>query len=575
MNKNNSHMKTLIKIFAGLAVLGAAASCQMYEIDTQMTPDKAAASIRMECSAVDTYNLPAQDPGKITFNVSSNTPWTITLSSGADWLTVSPASSASSALITDVVVTAQNNTATSDRSATLTLRGDNIANPKTITIKQARTGKLYVTPMASDYAAAGGPLSFKIQTNLPWEIHTNVGWLTFNRESGEPDPDGRSLTIIATAAPSNVLERTATVTVMAGDMEESFDVVQKADFSVTAVAGTFAAAGESKTFTIKSDLPWTVSADAAWLSFDVTEGAGGTSSQKITATAAANTSTQRTANVTVGVGGTEKVFGVIQEGFTFEIVAPESTELPRLGGEIVLNVNTPLDWEPATEVSGWSVEKINATSFKLNASFNDLFITKTGKVSISGTGGAKHEIEFTQDVNFTFKGHTEMLADGSVKVYEDEVSGVFTKDDFRYVIIDAEVEMHLGDKGSFTMCTEHYSDGYEYELQFNLNRSDAFRLRSNGGLVTTKGAKEFTFDKTKANAMTHGQIQFVPDPDDAASINQSFYWNGEKQDKVLISTSVFAANPTVAGNYFVGSIVAADDGSYFIIKSCSVTPVVE
>ena len=92
-----------------LSVL-AVASCQQFKIDTQMTPEKAAASIRMECSAVDVYNLPAQNPGSITFNVSSNTPWTIILSSGADWLNVTPSSSASSSLITDVVVTAQNNT---------------------------------------------------------------------------------------------------------------------------------------------------------------------------------------------------------------------------------------------------------------------------------------------------------------------------------------------------------------------------------------------------------------------------------------------------------------------------------
>ena len=47
-------MKTLIKTMALLSVL-AVASCQQFKIDTQMTPEKAAASIRMECSAVDVY----------------------------------------------------------------------------------------------------------------------------------------------------------------------------------------------------------------------------------------------------------------------------------------------------------------------------------------------------------------------------------------------------------------------------------------------------------------------------------------------------------------------------------------
>ena len=136
-------MKTLTRIFAPLAVLGALASCQMYKIDTQMTPEKAAASLRMECSAVDVYTLASQDPDAITFNVSANTPWTLTLSSGADWLDVTPASSAASSLITDVVVIAKSNTSLEDRSATLTLRGENIA--KTSPSRPTRIGKSVAT----------------------------------------------------------------------------------------------------------------------------------------------------------------------------------------------------------------------------------------------------------------------------------------------------------------------------------------------------------------------------------------------------------------------------------------------
>ena len=40
-------MKTFIRTLACLGVLGLLVSCQMYEIDTQMTPEKAAANIRM------------------------------------------------------------------------------------------------------------------------------------------------------------------------------------------------------------------------------------------------------------------------------------------------------------------------------------------------------------------------------------------------------------------------------------------------------------------------------------------------------------------------------------------------
>ena len=566
-------MKTLTRIFAPLAVLGALASCQMYKIDTQMTPEKAAASIRMECSAVDVYTLASQDPDAITFNVSANTPWTLTLSSGADWLDVTPASSAASSLITDVVVIAKSNTSLEDRSATLTLRGENIAKTKVITIKQGRAGRLYVTPPSKDFSAAGGPLNFTIQTNQDWEVRCDQSWISFNREKGTPDPEGRTLTIVAVAEPSDVLERTATITVKAGDDEESFNISQTGSFSLTALSDPFESAGGDQTFSLKTDLPWEVVADQTWLTFDQTSGIGDAT---ITATAAANEGALRTVNVTVSAGGVDKSFVVSQKGFTFEIVTPASTELPRLGGEMVLEVNTAMAWEPATDVEGWSVEKIDASSFKVKAGFNNLFVPKTGMVKIIGAG-VSAELELSQDINFIFAGHTEMLEDGSLKVYEDvKGSGIVTKDTFQHVIIDADVEMHLGDKGSFFMCTEHYNDGgYEYELYIDLQRSDAYRLRANGGKVSVSGSTQFTFDKTKLNAMTHAQIQFVPSTEGTAMMDMSFYCNGEKQDKVLHCTSVFTADPTLSGTYFVGSQTGktADDGSYFIIKSCTVTPV--
>lgn len=566
MNNNKSHMKTLTKIFAGLAMLGAVA-CQMYEIDTQMTPEKAAASIRMECSAVDTYNLPAQNPGSITFNVSSNTPWTITLSSGADWLTVTPASSASSALITDVVVTAQNNTSTADRSATLTLRGDNIVNTKIITIKQARAGKLFVTPMVSDYSAAGGPLSFTIQTNQAWEVRSSAGWLTFNRENGEPDPDGRTLTIIATAAASNVLERTATVTVTAGDQEESFDVVQKGTFNVTELSGSFEALGGTKTFTIKTDLPWEVSSDKGWLTFDATSGTGDGSVKTITATAEANDGALRKAVVTVSAGGVDKTFEVSQLGFNFEIVAPASTELPRLGGEMTIEVNSSIDWEPATETAGWTVAKVDATHFKVTAPFNNLFAAKTGKVKITGAGSAEAELELTQDVNFELS-NCELQADGSVKLIGANGSRVTFKDGFRCITLTLTMgEKNFGDAGQ--LWVQGALGGVNIYNQLSLGGN--IRIRTDGTMAGEGGSSYmstyYTITKDELNAMNTYTFGFLPNAEDKTKMDMSFSVDGTvKQAHTGPNPFYYDRDNTVS--YYFGFYSATADGSTYVIKSC-------
>ena len=563
-------MKTLTRIFAPLAVLGALASCQMYKIDTQMTPEKAAASIRMECSAVDVYTLASQDPDAITFNVSANTPWTLTLSSGADWLDVTPASSAASSLITDVVVVAKSNTSLEDRSATLTLRGENIAKTKVITIKQGRAGRLYVTPMVSDYSAGGGPLSFTIQTNLPWEVRSSEGWLTFNRQSGEPDPEGRTLTIIATAAPSSVLERTATITVTAGDDEESFDVIQKGSFTLTELSQAFASEGGSQNFTIKSDLPWEISADKDWISFDQTSGSGNAT---IVATAAANEGALRKASVTVTAGGLDNTFEVSQNGFTFEIVAPASTELPRLGGEILLNVNTTIAWDPSTDVEGWSVEKVDAATFKLVVPANNIFKAKAGKVKISGTSGAEAELELTQDVNFTFDGNYEVQDDGPVKLSCGAKSRVITVDPFRYVKLDIKFgDVSFGDSGELWLATSAAGCNIYNQLSLGGN----LRIRTDGSLPIsgTSTYKNTTYTITKAdlNAMTQYTFSVEPNAETPANQILTFLYNGTEKAK-QDCLSVFADDATAAGTYWFGFYNTTSDDTWYVIKSCDITPI--
>ena len=561
-------MKTLTRIFAPLAVLGALASCQMYEIDTQMTPEKAAASIRMECSAVDSYTLPAQNPESINFNVSSNTPWALTLSSGADWLEVTPASSASSSLIADVTVTAKANPYSSDRSATITLKGENIALTKVITVKQSRLGKLYVTPMPEDYSAAGGPLSFTIQTNLPWEVHSSEGWITFNRESGEPDPDGRTITIIATAAPSNVLERTATITVIAGDDEESFDVVQKGNFSVVAISDSFATAGESKTFTVKSDMPWEVEADKDWITFDATSGTG---TKVITATASANEGALRKATVTVKSGGIEKNFEVSQEGFTFEIVAPASTEVAGMGGEITLNVNASVAWEPATEVAGWTVEKIDATSFKVKMGPSSLFVNKVGKVSINGTGGATADLELTQPTIFELS-NCELQEDGSVKLSGASGSKITLKEGVRMMTVKLTMgEKNFGDGGQLWVVGKIGNVNIYNQLSLDGNK----RIRTDGNMAdpgASSAYKSSTYSITKdqLNAMNTYEYGFKQNAEDQTQMDMFFNVDGEEV-KSHTGPNPFYWDQTTTVNYSIGFYSITSDGSTYIIKSAEIT----
>ena len=561
-------MKTISRIFASVCVLLVAAACQQFEIDTQMTPEKEYANLRLVCDALDAYTVPASRPDNITFNVSSNSPWTVTRSGGADWCTVTPSSSSASSLVSDVVVSCADNDTGEDRSATLTIQAERISKYYTVTVTQSKKGHLYVTPVAKDYAATGGPLSFTINTNVPWEIRTDVSWLHFDPERGNPDPDGRTLTIVATADASDVLERVATVTVVAGDDEETFDVTQKGNFEMTEISGEFPGNGGSQVLKIRTDLPWTVSADKDWITFDKEEGAGDGKLTVVTVTAKPNEDVARKAVITVRVAGQDYPFEVRQGGASFNIVAPADPTIDRLGGELLVEVNASKSWEPQTDVPGFTVTKVDDSHFKVVAGYNNLFAPRKGAVSIVSPTGATDSIEITQDVNFSFDGHYEILADGSVKVYVDQKTRVTLIDPARYVSFVLTMgEVNFDDKAEFVLNT-HDANGGEMQCQIRLGAGKN-RLRTNGG-ATEYNTATIGITKDELNAMTEYRMDFRPNAEEAGKIDLEFFYNGASKAK-MTSKDPFAGNDATSHYFFGCEDAASGSATWYIVKSCDVT----
>ena len=99
-------MKSIFKIAACLSFLALLVNaCKLEDIDTQMTEEEAVAAIKLDCDALESYTIQAKRPQAVSFTVNSTTPWTVTVSEGADWLTVTPASSAVSSLSEDIRIT--------------------------------------------------------------------------------------------------------------------------------------------------------------------------------------------------------------------------------------------------------------------------------------------------------------------------------------------------------------------------------------------------------------------------------------------------------------------------------------
>ena len=570
MDNNKRDMKTITRIFASLSVLLLAAACQQFEIDTQMTPEQEYANLRLVCDAVDSYSFASTNADKVTFNVSANTPWTITRSSGAEWCTVTPSSSSVSSLISDVVVSVADNDSGEDRTATLTVTGERINKYYTITINQSRKGRLFVTPVAKDYAATGGPLSFTINTNVPWSVRSDVSWLKFSPENGQPDPDGRTITVVATAEPSDVMERVATVTVTAGDDEETFDVTQKGSFEMTAITGEFPGAGGSQALKLRTDLPWTVSADKDWITFDKESGEGSNAQTIINVTAKPNDDAARKAVITVTAGGESHTFEVMQAGSAFAIIPPADPTIDRKGGELLIEVDATKSWEPQTEVPGFSVEKVDDSHFKVVAGFNNIFAPRKGQVSIVSASGATDSIEITQDTNFTVQ-NGEVLEDGSVKLSGDKGTRVQFKDGLRCMTLVLTMgEKNFGDAGQLWVQGAIGSVNIYNQLSLDGNT----RIRTDGNMAdeaATSAYKstKYSITKDELNAMNTYEYGLKPNAEDPTQLDMWFKVDGTEKTSHT-GNNPFYYNPDLV-NYYFGFYSATSDGTWYVVKSCDLT----
>lgn len=257
-------MKSIFKIAACLSFLSLLAySCKMEEIDTQMTEEEAIAAIKLDCDALESYTIQALRPQAVSFTVTSTTPWTVTVSEGADWLSVTPASSAVSSLSEDIRLTATPNDGLTDRKATVTVKGENTSISYAIAVTQMRKGQLTVTPLTEDFALDGSAQSFSLQTNLPWEARCEDDWLTLSPASGDSDGTMKSFTVQATAAANKSIVRSTKVTITSGDQKQEFTVNQKGQaLEFLPVEDTsIDRKGGALMFTVNATMDWTVESD--------------------------------------------------------------------------------------------------------------------------------------------------------------------------------------------------------------------------------------------------------------------------------------------------------------------------
>lgn len=195
-------------------------SCQEFEIDSQPEGPP-----NIQIDALDNYTVEATSPSNIVFNISSNTPWKIT--SDQQWAKPSPSMSASSSLVSEIVVAIESNTDSKSRTATLTVEAEGIEEVKVITIVQASKENLVVIPYDEMVPSEGGNITFSIISNKEWQIIPSTQFLeNIDKVSGTGDESGEKIKITITIPENAGSRRKGAITVKTAYEEYTFTITQ-------------------------------------------------------------------------------------------------------------------------------------------------------------------------------------------------------------------------------------------------------------------------------------------------------------------------------------------------------------
>ena len=242
-------------------------------------------------------------PAELTFtanteskslDVTSNTAWTA--ASGASWAKLNKTNGSGNA---QIAVTAEENTAITQRSATITIKTTDGKASATVKVTQSAANVIFsVDKNEHSVAAAGGDFTVKVTHNIGYKINSQPEWVK------QPDKanSGNVDTYTFTAEANTSTEAREGVIVFCNDNNGCIQVTvkqagAKASLSVSPAELTFTAKPESKSFSVSSNTDWSVASSADWVKIGTTSGSG---NAQVTASAEENTATtQRTATITL------------------------------------------------------------------------------------------------------------------------------------------------------------------------------------------------------------------------------------------------------------------------------------
>ncbi len=314
--------------------------------------------------------------------------------------------------------------ADADNNVVETNESDN-EHSRTITVVPAPYLNVSSATLSVGYQE-GSTATFNITSNVSWTASASATWLTLNRESGSGDA---TITVTAQKNPTTS-SRTATITVSGtGVANKTVTVTQEAaPASLDVSPGTLTVGfpeGSTGNFNITSNISWTASGSASWITLSKTNGSGDAT---ITVTAQKNPSAaSRTATITVsGTGVASKTVTVTQEAApaSLEVSSATLSVTYQEGSTGTFNITSNISWTASGSATWFILSSTGGSgdaTIIVTAQKNPTTSVRTATVTLSGTGVANKTVTVNQDGAPTGFDET---SDSHIKIYPNPASSI-------------------------------------------------------------------------------------------------------------------------------------------------------
>lgn len=279
--------------------------------------------------------------GTVTVSTAAGCAWTVT--STASWLV--PTSAGSGTGNATIGYSVQANTATSSRSASLTIGGQSFS------VTQSALACSYtITPASQSFLSSAGSYSVAVTaaSGCPWTAASSVDWMTIVSGSGGNGPGTVSYAVASNTSPNS---RSASMTI-AGQTFTAAQAGSQCSYSITPGSQSFSDSAGSGTVTVTapSGCSWSATSSVDWVS--VSSGASGAGNGIVGYALKANTTTAaRTGSLSVA----GQTFIVTQAALACSYSlssTSQSFDSNGAAGSVVVSTQNGCAWT-ATSNSSW------------------------------------------------------------------------------------------------------------------------------------------------------------------------------------------------------------------------------